>query len=211
MNKPFQLVRIRDPQGHHRPAAGLAQDLCARPMPRPTCACRCARSSLERRRRRAEPAGLRHLRPLYRSRRDHRRQRRPRAQPHRLGEGARRRRGLSTAATIKPEDNGNVGALARREGLHRAPQAAARPRRPHDHAARIRPRRHHHQGDDLRRRAREPRPQAAARARRGSARRRRKLWRLGAGLRHAGIRALARSRAAAPSSPATSTTPSSSR
>ena len=58
---------------------------------------------------------------------------------------------------------------------------------------------------------REPRPQAAARARRSRAGRRRKLWRRGAGLRHAGIRALARSRAAAPSSPATSTTANSSR
>ena len=90
---------------------------------------------------------------------------------------------------IKPEDNGNVGAVACREILHRASQAAARRGRPHDHAARIRPRRHHHQGDDLRRHPRKPRPQGAARARRGSAGRRRKLWRLGAGLRHAGIRA----------------------
>ena len=79
--------------------------------------------------------------------------------------------------------------LACRKGLHRASQAAARPRRPQDHAARIRPRRHHHQGDDLRRRARESRPQAAARARGSRACRRRKLWRRGARLHHAGVRA----------------------
>ena len=50
-----------------------------------------------------------------------------------------------------------------------------------------------------------------ARARRGGARRRRELRRLGAALRHAGIRALAKWRAGAPSSRPTSTTPSSSR
>ena len=51
-------------------------------------------------------------------------------------------------------------------------------------------RRRHHQGDDLRRRARESRPQGAARARGSGARRRRELRRLGAAVRHAGIRAL---------------------
>ena len=101
--------------------------------------------------------------------------------------------------------------LARRESLHRASQAAARRRRPQDHAARIRPRRHHHQGDDLRRRARESRPQATARARRSRARRRRKLWRRGAGLRHAGIRALRDRARTGHHSLATSTTANSSR
>ena len=112
----------------------------------------------------------------------------PDAQPHRLGEGARRRRGISGPRHQAGRQR-QCRRLACREILHRASQAAARRRRPHDHAARIRPRRHHHQGDDLRRHPRKPRPQAAARARRSRARRRRKLWRLGAGLRHAGIRA----------------------
>src|SRR2546423_1650498 len=44
--------------------------------------------------RRPNPAGLRYLGPLHRSDRDHRRQRRPVAQPHRMGQGARRRRGV---------------------------------------------------------------------------------------------------------------------
>ena len=78
---------------------------------------------------------------------------------------------------------------ARRPRLSGGEPPAARARRPQGHAARIRPRRHHHQGDDLRRRAREPRPQAAARARRMGAQRRRELRRLGAAVRHAGIRA----------------------
>ena len=110
------------------------------------------------------------------------------ARAHRMGEGARRRRGISG-----PRDQAGRQRQCRRlacgEIVQRPSQAAARARRPHDHAARIRPRRHHHQGDDLRRHPREPRPQGAARARRGRARRRRKLWRRGAGLRHAGIRA----------------------
>ena len=142
---------------------------------------------LSRRRRRAEPAGLRHLRPLHRSDRHHRRQCRPVAQPSRLGQGARRRRGISGPRHQAGRQR-QCRRLARRKSLHRASQAAARPRRPQDHAARIRPRRHHHQGDDLRRRARKPRPQAAARARGSSARRRRKLWRRGPRLHHAGIR-----------------------
>ena len=120
---------------------------------------------------------------------DHRRQRRPVAQPHRLGEGARRRRGIS-GPRHQAGGQRQCRRVACRKGLHRASQAAARPRRPQDHAARIRPRRHHHQRDDLRRRARKPRPQAAARARRSSPCRRRKLWRRSPRLRHAGVRPL---------------------
>ncbi len=59
--------------------------------------------------------------------------------------------------------------------------------------------------------ARKSRPQGPARARGSGDCRRRKLWRQRARLRHAGIRALARSPAAAPSSPATSTMANSSR
>ena len=105
-----------------------------------------------------------------------------------VGQGARRRRGISGPRHQAGRQR-QCRRLACGKILHRAPQAAARPRRPHDHAARIRPRRHHHQGDDLRRHPRKSRPQGPARTRRSSDRRRRKLWRLGAGLRHAGIRA----------------------
>ena len=133
-----------------------------------------------------------------------------RAQPHRLGEGARRRRGISGPRHQAGRQR-QCRRLACRKGLHRASQAAARPRRPQDHAARIRPRRHHHQGDDLRRRpaktsaasssssAPRPRlPTAKALAPRCPPSSRRNSC-------------AARSRAAAPSSPATSTTANSSR
>ena len=112
---------------------------------------------------------------------------------------------------IKPVDNGNVSG----KHLARAFPQTHKPLRAllgqAGHAVRVRPRRHHHQGDDLRRRARESRPQAAARARGSGARRRRELRRLGAAVRHAGVRALRRWRAGAPSSRPTSTTPNSSR
>ena len=91
--------------------------------------------------------------------RHHRRQCRPGARAHRLGEGARRRRGISGPRHQAGRQR-QCRRLACREILHRASQAAARRRRPHDHAARIRPRRHHHQGDDLRRHPRKSRPQA---------------------------------------------------
>ncbi len=113
---------------------------------------------------------------------------------------------------VKPEDNGNVGASACREILQRPSQAAARRSTAHmitqlEFArAGIITKEMIYVADP-----RKPRPQGPARTRRGGARRRRKLRRRGAGLRHPGIRALARSRAAAPSSPATSTTANSSR
>ena len=169
-----------------------------------------ARDHPQRRRRRAEPAGLRHLRSLHRSDRDHRRQRRPVAQPHRLGEGARRRRGISGPRHQAGRQR-QCRRLACRKGLHRASQAAARPRRPQDHAARIRPRRHHHQGDDLRRR----RAKTSAASSSSSAPKQRSPTAKALAPRcppsSRRNSCAARSRAAAPSSPATSTTPNSSR
>ena len=132
---------------------------------------------------------------------------------------ARVRRGWVLARGGVEEYDGRPIAADRqrqREGVGAAavPQhaaAAARPRRPQDHAIRMGQGRRDHQGDDLRRRAREPRPQAGARARQGAAGRRRELRRVAARVHHAGIRAQAKSRSAAPSSRPTSTTPNSSR
>ena len=219
MNKPRLRSRSRDPEGHHRPARRLAQDLlAARRRARPARAA--ARDhAVGSRLRRAAAAGLRHHRALHRqrvrSRIDVEQGRQ--AQPHRLGRGARRRRANTTAVRRQAGRQRQrastwVQGARRRRGIPRprrssrkttamsARQACRHAPSPRttsrcaastatDHAARIRPRRHHHQGDDLRRRARKPRPQAAARARRSGARRRRELWRRGARLRHAGIRA----------------------
>ncbi len=75
-----------------------------------------------------------------------------RARAHRMGEGARRRRGISRAATSSRKTTAMSAPRMPRKSFtaHHKPLRGAR--RPHDHAARIRPRRHHHQGDDLRRR-----------------------------------------------------------
>ena len=145
--------------------------------------------ALERELGRAAGSGLRHHRPLYRSRRDHRRRAGPAAPAHRLGEGARRGRGLRG-----PPDQAGRQRQCQRQApgarVSAGAPAAARARRPAGDAIRVRARRHHHQGDDLRRRARESRPQGAARARGSGARRRRELRRSGAAVRDAGIRAL---------------------
>ena len=106
-----------------------------------------------------------------------------------MGQGARRRRGIS-GPRHQAGGQRQCRRFACREILYRASQAAARPRRPQDHAVGIRPRRDHNQGDDLCRDPREPRAQATTGARRGGACRRRELWRFGAGVRDAGIRAL---------------------
>ena len=173
---------------HHGAAAVLAKDL--RHAGRSAgCARAAARNHPEQGRWRAGFAGLRHLGPLHRSGRHHRRQCRAIARPHRLGQGARRRRGISGPRHQAGRQR-QCRRLACGKILHRASQAAARRRRPHDHPAGIRPRRHHHQGDDLRRDPRKPRPQGAARTRRSRDRRRREFWRRVAGLRHPGIRAL---------------------
>ena len=169
-----------------------------------------ARDHPERRRRRAEPAGVRHLGPLLRSVRDHRRQRRPVAQPPRLGQGTRRRRGVSGPRHQAGRQR-QCRRLACRKGLHRAPQAAARPRRPQDHAARIRPRRHHHERDDLRRRARKPRPQSSSSNARKPHSPTAKALAPKSPPSSPRNSSAPRSRAAAPSFPATSTTPNSSR
>ncbi len=77
--------------------------------------------------------------------------------------------------------------------------------------ARICARRDRHQGDDLCRAPREYRAAASVRGGRSAARRRRELRRVHPCFRDAGIRALAKSPAAAPSSPPTSITPRASR
>ena len=145
--------------------------------------------ALDAERGRAAGSGLRHHRPLHRSRRDHRRRAGPSAPAHRLGQGARRRRSLRRA----PDQAGRQRQCQRQAPGARLPagaRAAARARRETGHAIRVRARGHHHQGDDLHRRARESRPQGAARARGSGARRRRELRRIGAAVRDAGIRAL---------------------
>ena len=93
--------QIRNPQGHHRPAAVLEEDLCpARHRAGPEGAG--ARDHAVGRRRRAERAGLRHHRPLHRPERRDQRREGPRPRPHRLGEGARRRRGIRRPRRSSP-------------------------------------------------------------------------------------------------------------
>ena len=201
----------RDAQGHDRSAAGLAQDLCEARRPRPTCACRCARSCsigsrpASRRCRSTTPPAP-YTDPMSRSTS---RQGLARARI----EWVKERGGVEEydGRPIKPVDNGNVTGKHLARAFPNTPKPLRGAGRQAGHAARMGARRHHHQGDDLRRRAREPRPQAAARARRMGARRRRELRRLGAAVRDAGIRAR-RSRARPRHHPvATSTTPNSSR
>ncbi len=196
-------------QGHHRPADRLAQDLLqSRGRAGPARAA--PRDRADGRLRRAEPAGVRHHRRLHRQRRRDRRRERAEAHPHRMGQGARRRRGIRRPPDQARRQRQRLG-QAPRPQLPQHAEALARARRQAGHAIRMGQGRRHHQGDDLRRRAREPRPQEAARPRRMGAEGRRELRRLGAAVHHAGVRARAKSPAAAPSSRPTSTTPSWSR
>ena len=94
MNKPISAADLVTPEGHDRPARRLAQDLFARPRPRPTCACRCARS------RSIASAGEPPL-PVYDTTGAYTDttsaidvENGPQAHAHRMGEGARRRRGI---------------------------------------------------------------------------------------------------------------------
>ena len=90
---------------------------------------------------------------------------------------------------IQPVDNGNVSGKHLARNFPNTPSPMRGCRRCADDAARIGAQGRHHQGDDLHRGAREPRPQEDAGQRAGDARRRRELRRLGAAVRHAGVRA----------------------
>ena len=94
MNKPITAPELDHAQGHHRPARRLAQDLLASPRPRRTCACRSARSCC--RRAPSEPPL-----PVYDTTGPYTDndavidvENGLEAHPHRMGEGARRRRGI---------------------------------------------------------------------------------------------------------------------
>ena len=111
---------------------------------------------------------------------------------------------------VKPRTTAMSGKHARARLPERAP-AAARPSATRRSRNTNGPRRHHHQGDDLRRRARESRPQAACSS---APRRRSPTARASAPRCPPSSRrnsCATRSRAAAPSSRPTSTTPNSSR
>ncbi len=107
---------------------------------------------------------------------------------HRMGQGARRRRGIRRPADPAGRQRQRHRQASRPRLPDRA-QAAAGAARQAGHAIRMGEGRRHHQGDDLRRGARERRPQTEARPRRVGAAGRRELRRLGAAVRHAGIRA----------------------
>ncbi len=112
---------------------------------------------------------------------------------------------------IKPVDNGNVSGkhLARGFPTEHKPLRGVgdKPITQYEWARA----RRDHQGNDLYRRARKSRPQDAAGSRGSRTRRRRELRRIDPGFRDARSSCARKSRAAAPSSRATSITPSSSR
>ena len=102
-----RLRRIRHAEGHHRPAARLAQG-SRRADAAPDLRVPVREIVLTRRRERAEPAGLRHLRRVHRQRcRD---RRRGRASSASRVDWVRERGGIEEyeGRPIKPVDNGNV-------------------------------------------------------------------------------------------------------
>ena len=179
-------VRVRDPSGmttsnqrrirhehplqsrhhpsrrHHRPAARRRARSLSRRMRRPTCACRCARSSSAK-----APASRicrsttpRVPTPIRMSRSTSM----PGLPRHRI-EWVKERGGVEEYRGPRRSSRKTTAMSApshAAKGVHRASQAAARARRPQDHPARIRPRRDHHQGDDLCRDPRKPRPQGSS-------------------------------------------------
>ena len=160
---------------------------------------------------RAAAAGLRHHRPLHRRRRDDRRREGAEAHAHRMGERARRRRGIrrppDPAGRQRQRHRQAPGAqLPEHAEADGAPSMASPSRSTNWRKAGIITKEMIYvaERENLGRKKQLERAEAAAR-------RRRELRRLGARLRHAGIRARAKSRAAAPSSRPTSTTPNSSR
>ncbi len=189
MNKHVAGNDLAAPKVTTGPLAG-SRKIFAAPRGRARSARAAARDRAHRRLRRAAAAGLRHRpgpTPIRTWRSTWRRAFPARA--HRLGAGARRRRGIRRP----PDQAGRQRQRQRQASRARLSDRAPKPLRGAGDSPitqlEFAARRHHHQGNDLRRRARESRPQAAARARRSRARRRRELWRRGARLRHAGIRA----------------------
>ena len=175
-----------------------------------TSACRSARSHCTER---EQPLPrLRHLGPLHRRRRDDRRQSRACRHCGSAWIAARGDVEADRGRAVRAGGQWRRRACAPRARLPGAPAAARRAAGPARHPARIgagpasSPRRW-----SMSRIARISDAQRAGRRGRSAARRRRELRRLAARLRHAGVRARARSRAAAPSSPPISITPSSSR
>ncbi len=120
--------------------------------------------------------------------RDDRRREGHRSHPHRMGEGARRRRGIRRPSDQAGRQRQCLRQASRPRVSDRA-SSAARTRGQARHPIRMGVRRRHHQGNDLRRGARKSRPQAAARPRRVGAAGRREFRRVGAAVRDAGIRA----------------------
>ena len=93
MNKPVTSADLVTPKVTTGPLPA-SRKVYARPMPRPNCACRCARSCS------TQSSGEPPL-PVYDTTGlysdpdvDDRRREGPRARPHRMGEGARRRRAI---------------------------------------------------------------------------------------------------------------------